>query len=151
MNWWSRNQPDWEVLGFMATLVLLLLMILWMPVPVKAEPFDPDGCLIVQVPPGAVLREMDGDTIPLFHFGAGGQVKIRVQGVDTPERKHARWNEARAFTREWLQQGPFVVKTCGQASLDRIVGDVYRYVDGEKDSLADALKDVGLDKHHKVE
>lgn len=122
----------------LAMLVLLTVMVFIVGVSSAAS------CLSVDVPPGAVVSQYDGDTFEVFTFGSPDKVSIRVQGVDTPERKTKEpgWEAAREFTRQWLAKGPFRVDTCGKRSFERIVAEVMR--DGE--SLADALRKEGLVK-----
>jgi len=103
-----------------------------MLIPLKA---NAGGCLVIDVPPGAVVNQPDGDTFHVFAFQPGGVVKIRVEGVNTPEKKEPGWAEAKAFTKAWLARGPFKVMTCGKPTIDRIVGSVER--DGK--SLAQDL------------
>lgn len=100
------------------------------------------ACLSIDVPPQAVIHQPDGDTFHLFSVTPGGVLKIRVQGVDTPERKEPNWAEAKEFTRQWLAKGPFKLSTCGQSTLDRVVGVVER--DGR--TLAQDLTAAGLVK-----
>jgi endonuclease YncB( thermonuclease family) len=95
---------------------------------------------VIDVPPGAVVNQPDGDTFHVFAFQPGGVVKIRVEGVNTPERNQPGWAEAKAFTKAWLASGPFRVTTCGKPTIDRIVGKVER--DGK--TLAQDL----IDHHH---
>lgn len=135
--WYTRI--DWEIVlaaAVMGMLLILLLLLLGVGFARAA------GCLTIDVDPRYVVREMDGDTFPIFTFGPGEEIKIRVKGVQTPEREQPGWAEAKAFTKAWLNKGPFQVLTCGKKSLDRIEGIVTR--DGE--SLAQALKDAGLGK-----
>lgn len=138
-SWCQRIRLDWEVVLAVvtATAILTLLVLVFTSRFVLAE-----ACLSIDVDPRHVVREMDGDTIPIFTFAPGGEVKIRVQGVDTPEREEPGWGEARAFTKAWLQRGPFKVMTCGKRTFDRIEGVVER--DGV--SLADELRAAGLER-----
>lgn len=134
--WWTRFSIDFALL----ILIVLCLIGLTIMTAMLATRAHSAGCLTIDVDPRYVVREIDGDTFPVFTFSYGGEVKIRVKGVNTPEKNQPGWAEARQFTKEWLQQGPFQVLTCGERTLDRIVGIVTR--DGH--SLAQALKDAGL-------
>jgi endonuclease YncB( thermonuclease family) len=132
---------DWETLVAVLTLMLLVLlasMVFVMGVSHAAS------CLSIDVPPGAVVSQYDGDTFEVFTFGSPDRIAIRVQGVDTPERKGKEpgWEAAREFTRQWLAKGPFRIDTCGKHSFERVIAEVIR--DGE--SLASALKRAGLVK-----
>lgn len=128
--WWKRNLPDPEVALFVLCMVGLgvLLMLILVAGYVRAE-----GCLSITVPPQAVLGNHDGDTFQIFSFQPGGVIKIRVQGVNTPELSKKKGvpdepgaREAKEFTRRWLALGPFTVSTCGKPSLDRIEATVSR-------------------------
>ncbi len=72
----------------------------------------------------AVTHLTDGDT---FSAGCtpGGDVRIRVRGVDTPERGEARYYEARGALDAMLRRCGFRVTVIPHHhSYDRIVGDV---------------------------
>jgi len=94
----------------------------------------------VTVPPGAVVHQPDGDTFHIFTFDVPSVVKIRVIDAETPERGQPGFEEAKAFTKAWLERGPFRVVTCGQPTFDRVAGLVTR---GEE-TLADALRQAGF-------
>lgn len=128
---------DWELLmatAVFAALVLLAVLIFMVGLSQAA------GCLSIDVPPQAVITQPDGDTFHVFAFQPGGVVKIRVEGVNTPERNEPGWADAKEFTRTWLATGSFQLSTCGKPTLDRIVAKVSR----NGHTLADALKDAGL-------
>lgn len=116
---------------------LIGLSIMAALIPLKA---NAAACLTIDVPPGAVVNQPDGDTFHVFAFQPGGVVKIRVEGVNTPERNHPGWAEAKAFTKAWLAKGAFRLTTCGKPTIDRIVGSVER--NGR--TLAQDLIDAGL-------
>lgn len=86
-----------------------------------------ETCLSLDVQPIHVLGNYDGDTFTLA-LGALGQINIRVDGVDTPERnkKQAGWKEAKEFTAVWLAKGPFRLNTCFILTLGRIVASPSR-------------------------
>jgi endonuclease YncB( thermonuclease family) len=105
------------------------------------------ACLVIDVPPGAVLGNHDGDTFQVFNFQAGGAEKIRVKDVNTPEMSKKKGvpdepgaREAKEFTRAWLAKGKFRMSSCGTPTFDRVVWTVER--DGR--TLAQDLKDAGL-------
>lgn len=136
---WRREtvKIDWEVLLALAVttaLITLAGLVFFVGVSNAA------GCLSIDVPPQAVINQPDGDTFHLFAFQPGGVVKIRVEGVNTPERNESGWADAKEFTRTWLAKGPFHVATCGKPTLDRIVAKV----DRNGRTLAQDLKDAGL-------
>lgn len=137
-NWWHRIPVTFE--GAIMLLVMIALIIL--AVVMIAHRAAASSCLSIDVPPGAVVSQYDGDTFEVFTFGSPDRVAIRVKGVDTPERKTKEpgWEASREFTRQWLAKGPFRIDTCGKRTFERIEAEVMR--DGE--SLADALKRAGL-------
>lgn len=138
--WWVRMSIDVEIVLIVMVLVALgLLVVLVFMVPFTAHA---DACLIIDVPPQAVIGQPDGDTFHVFTFAPGGMVKIRVKDIDTPERGQPNFEEARAFTRKWLASGPFQVSTCGAPTFDRIVAVVER----QDETLAQALKRAGFQK-----
>lgn len=132
---WLSDYAD--LLLFLACLIALGILFAFVSGAAHAA-----GCLSIDVPAQAVIHQPDGDTFHLFSLQPGGVVKIRVQGVNTPERREPGWAEAKEFTRQWLARGPFKLNTCGQATLDRIVGIVER--DGR--TLAQDLQAAGLAK-----
>lgn len=139
----DKRGIDWIGMIDAIAMVLVSLLLIALAVFVFFERYvHAAACLSIDVPPQAVIHQPDGDTFHLFSMQPGGVVKVRVQGVDTPERKEKNWAEAREFTRLWLAKGPFKLLTCGQATLDRVVGIVER--NGR--TLADDLKAAGLVK-----
>lgn len=139
-SWWQRNILD-NAESFLIALVTIALIILFL-VLMAAQKSHAGGCLVIEVPPQAVLRVQDGDTFTLFSFTYGGGVKIRVSNVDTPEKKEPGFEEARQFTWDWLTKEKFLVDTCGEYTFERIQAVVER--DGE--TLAEALIKAGLQK-----
>lgn len=138
--WWTRKQVDVDVtllLMLVGAVSLLLLIILVLPLLARA-----DACLSIDVPPHAVIGQPDGDTFYVFAFYPGGRVKIRVEGINTPEKKEPKWAEAKKFTADWLARGVFHVSTCGKPTLDRIVAIVER--NGK--TLSHDLREAGLGK-----
>lgn len=100
------------------------------------------SCLSVDVPPQAVLGVMDGDTFSVFNLFPPGYVKIRVKGVNAPERGKPGFEEARRFTAQWLAEDTFRVQTCGKHTFERIVATVER----NGISLAASLIEMGYGK-----
>lgn len=133
MTFWKENVLLVVLAVMMALTVLVGVLIL-------ADHARAAGCLSIDVPPQAVINQPDGDTFHLFAFQPGGVVKVRVEGVNTPERNEPGWADAKEFTRTWLGAGSFQLSTCGKATLDRIVAKVSR----QGHTLADALKAAGL-------
>lgn len=128
---------DWEILlgGLVVMALLFLASLFFVPGLVRAE-----TCLAMVVQPEQVLGNYDGDTFTVS-LGALGDMKVRVQDVDTPERtKHQPgWEEAKQFTQSWLSAGPFDLWTCFTLTFGRVVGVPSR--DGV--TLAEALIAAG--------
>ena len=139
----SKTRVDWMGMLDAIAMVLVSLALIVLAVLMFFERHAHAGaCLSIDVPSQAVIHQPDGDTFHLFSLQAGGVVKIRVEGVDTPERMQPKWAEAKEFTRQWLAKGPFQLLTCGKPTIDRIVGKVSR--DGR--TLAQDLIEAGLVK-----
>lgn len=136
--WWERGPLTFE--GLLIALVIMLMILLAGLLTINTV--HAAGCLSIDVPPQAVLYNHDGDTFAVFTFAAGGIVKVRVEGVDTPELKEPKGDLAKEFTRQWLAKGPFQLSTCGKPTLDRVIAKVSR--NGR--TLAQDLIDVGLTK-----
>lgn len=131
---WLESWADFILfLCCVAALVILL-------VAVKARAAS---CLTMDVHPSQVLGNYDGDTFTLS-LGALGPMKVRVEGVDTPEitKKQPRSEEAKLFTQQWIAQGPFKLNTCFTLTLGRVVGNPSR--NGR--TLAQDLIAAGLTK-----
>lgn len=73
---------------------------------------------------------IDGDTFVIENVGIWPGIKVdervRVLGVDTPEKTEAGFEEATAFTDAWLHKGPFEVIACKRDVFGRILGTVIR-------------------------
>lgn len=87
-------------------------------------------CLVVQLSPKHVARVIDGDTFVLYHVGIPAEERIRLLGVDTPERGKPGFTEAMAFTSSWLSQGDFILTACKRDSFGRMLATAQR---GEHD------------------
>ena len=98
------------------------------------------ACLTAQLTPGHVMRTLDGDTFVLYHVGTPPEERIRVLGVNTPERGQPNAAEATAFTKAWLANGAFTVTACKRDSFGRLLGTVER----GGGSLSRALIEAGL-------
>jgi len=120
--------------GIMVLLILLLLSILSIGMARAASCTSMSG-----VSPRYLTHKMDGDTISLFSI-PHGQLKFRVQDIDTAERNDAtRWLLAREFTWTWLHKGPLDLTTCWKPTLDRYEAVIGR----NRETLADALRKAG--------
>lgn len=129
-------KSDWDILlAALITMGIVFFLTVFLSARVHAS-----TCMTLDVQPDQVLGNYDGDTFTLS-LGALGEVRIRVEGVDTPERtkKQAGWKEAKDFTAQWLAQGPFKLQTCFVLTLGRLVAIPSR--DGS--TLADALIAAG--------
>jgi len=82
---------------------------------------------------GKVVGVADGDTITVLHNGKGE--KIRLYGIDTPERRQAFGKRAKQFTSSMVYGKTVGVETKDIDRYGRTVGLVY--VNGE--SLNEAL------------
>ena len=83
-------------------------------------------CLVVQLSPEHVSRVIDGDTFVLYHVGVPAEERVRILGIDTPERGKPNSQEAAQFTTRWLHQGAFTLTTCKRDSFGRLLGSVDR-------------------------
>jgi endonuclease YncB( thermonuclease family) len=86
-------------------------------------------CLIVTLTPGHVRRVIDGDTFVLHHVGVPAEERVRILGVDTPERFEVGATAATAFTAMWLARGDFTLHACRRDSFGRLLGTVTRGTD----------------------
>lgn len=86
----------------------------------------------------SLLRVIDGDTFDAtlaITDRLTETARVRVLGVNTPERGQPGYDTATAYTREWLERGPFTVSWCARDVFGRVLGTVER----ERDSLATRL------------
>lgn len=118
---------NWINIEFSLLILICIFMIaLSIMAAFLAAKVHASACLTIDVPTGAIVNQPDGDTFHVFAFQPGGVAKIRVEGVNTPERNQPGWADAKAFTKAWLAKGPFKITTCGRPTIDRIVGSVER-------------------------
>lgn len=90
-----------------------------------------------------VGKVMDGDS---FYVKADGRkVEVRLQGVDCPEKGQPHGDEARAFTRAFLEKRTLTVEGLGRDDYGRALVRVS--VEGR--DLALALVEAGLAWHFK--
>ena len=136
-----KNWREWFIIDVGLFLAIILgIVCLTIATAFLAAKAYAGGCLVIDVPPQAVIGQPDGDTFHVFSFAPGGRVRIRVVDINTPEKTEDGWDEAKQFTKDWLAKGSFRVTTCGKSTLDRIEGIVER--NGE--TLSDALRQAGL-------
>jgi endonuclease YncB( thermonuclease family) len=72
---------------------------------------------------GKVVGVSDGDTLQVMH--AGQAVKVRLHGIDCPEKAQAYGQRARQFTSEHVFGKPVKVVVRDRDRYGRLVGDVY--------------------------
>lgn len=78
--------------------------------------------------------ELDGLVLDVYDAGPDG-VPIRLVNLDTPERGHADYQQARADLVNWLDDHPDLrVRTYPGGGFDRLLGDIY--VDGDISNTA---------------
>lgn len=85
------------------------------------------GAAAPKVLTGRVVEVADGDTISIR--ADGGQVKVRLHGVDAPEREQPFGVNASRALRQWTLGRTVVVTVLDRDQYDREVGMVY--LDGE--------------------
>jgi endonuclease YncB( thermonuclease family) len=102
-------------------------------------------CLLCWTVTATVVRTIDGDTADIradIWPGLTVSERIRVLDIDTPEKRKANWVEylqATAFTRAWLERGPFQIHVCKRDFAGRLLAIVSR----EGEVLADRLREAG--------
>lgn len=89
---------------------------------------------------GKVVRIADGDTVTLLTDNHE-QVKIRLYGIDTPERGQAFGSRATDYTRKALAGRRVTVEEHGRDRYGRVVG-IVRQEDGQ--SINEQLLKAGL-------
>ncbi len=73
---------------------------------------------------GVVVKIVDGDTFDLVLKDSGDTIRIRLAGVDCPERKQPFAEQATEFTAKRCLQKTVWFISHGKESFGRIVGDV---------------------------
>ncbi|GGC48563.1 endonuclease [Parapedobacter defluvii] len=91
---------------------------------------------------GGVVRVADGDTFTLL-IGKNQQ-RIRLYGIDCPERGQPYNRVATAFTKELLSSGPVKVREMDIDRYGRVVGIVYI---ADTINLNERLLEAGLAWH----
>jgi micrococcal nuclease len=94
---------------------------------------------------GKVISIADGDTFTLL-TSENQQIKIRLHGIDCPEKKQPYFANAKTFTSERVFGKKVVVKEMGKDRYKRIIGMV-NSEDGS--NLNEALLKAGLAWHFK--
>ena len=98
-----------------------------------------------------VMRVVDGDTIDLVidvGFRLYTAQRIRLLGIDTPERGQQGWAEATAFVKNWVDtyNGKLRIETFKADSFGRWLGYVYARTEDGVQSLTNDLMASGLAK-----
>lgn len=96
-----------------------------------------------------VLRVVDGDTLEMridLGFHTHTVRKVRLLGVDTPERGQENYNEAKAFTTSAVLGKDVYVQTYQADAFGRYLADVW-YQEGDNEfRLSHELSNRGLVK-----
>ena len=75
--------------------------------------------------PGKVVGITDGDTVKVLRTDTHIQVKIRLAGIDTPEKKQAYGQKAKEFTASLIANRMVEVKPITKDRYGRTVGYIY--------------------------
>jgi endonuclease YncB( thermonuclease family) len=73
--------------------------------------------------PGRVTRIIDGDTVDV-QLGSG-PIRVRMQGIDAPERDQPKTDESVALLRRLLGEGEVELLPAEQTSYNRMVARIY--------------------------
>jgi micrococcal nuclease len=93
-----------------------------------------------------MTRVIDGDTCVCqvdLGFEVFVSLKIRIRGVDTPERGEDGWLEAGQFLRQFLDVPLILVSVKDKRSFERWVVDLYREDNGDSIALTIIAKGYG--------
>jgi endonuclease YncB( thermonuclease family) len=110
----------------------LLALLLFFPTPLIAE----DSWS------GKVVKVADGDTITVLHNGRGE--RVRLYGIDTPEKGQDFWRRAKAFTADRVAGKVVTVVPLDVDRYGRTVGLVYPGGEGQSVSVNEELVANGL-------
>lgn len=98
-------------------------------------------------------KVVDGDTVDLtidMGFRNTTEQRIRLSGIDTPERGEPGWAEARHFLELQLLDQPCYVKSYKTDVFGRWLGDLYiEHALNEFSSVNEAMKTNGFAKTYK--
>lgn len=94
---------------------------------------------------GRIVRVADGDTVTLL-TDQREQIRVRLDGIDAPERGQDYGYKATLFVREMCYNKPVIVHKKGVDRYGRVLGGVL-YVDGM--NVNEALVRNGLAWHYK--
>ena len=107
--------------------------------------FFVSSCVDTYYYSGDVVRVADGDTFTLLVDG--GEQRVRLFGVDCPERGQPYSRVATEFARELLASGPVEVKEMDVDQYGRVVGVVWI---SDTINLNERLLEAGLAWHYTV-
>jgi micrococcal nuclease len=95
----------------------LLLALLFLLAPVSATPAD------AAVLAGRVTRVIDGDTLDVVL--SSGRIRVRLHGIDAPERDQPGGTESGEWLRQRVQSREVLLEPVSQDRYERIVAIVY--------------------------
>ncbi len=72
---------------------------------------------------GAVVGVLDGDTIEVLHDGVAE--RIRLQGIDCPEKRQAFGQKAKEATAQLVFGRTVTVRTAGRDKYNRTLADIF--------------------------
>jgi micrococcal nuclease len=93
-------------------LIFSIILCLFLSSPLFADEFT-----------GKVVGVSDGDTITVMHLGHAE--RVRLYGIDCPEKGQAFGNRAKQFTSQMVFGKEVIVKTHGCDKYNRILGNVF--------------------------
>lgn len=96
-----------------------------------------------------VTRVVDGDTIDVtidHGMRVYSEQRVRILGVDTPERGQENYREASEFTRSKLEGKDIIIQTYKGDSFGRYLANVYYLEDNIYKKLSEELINKGLIK-----
>lgn len=97
----------------------LLLLVACAAPPIPAQAADPE----LPVLTGKVTKVIDADTIDIAL--ASGPIRIRLHGIDSPERGQPWEDESTAALKQWILGKEVDVEPFQQDRYDRLIGIVY--------------------------
>ena len=80
------------------------------------------ACVQAQTISGKVVRVIDGDTIEIL--SGGTRYRIRLNGIDCPEKQQAYGNEATKFVMDLCLQKKVTAKIIGTDRYDRHLAEI---------------------------
>jgi micrococcal nuclease len=95
-----------------------------------------------------VLRVIDGDTLDLFidlGFKVGFNTRIRMIGIDTPEKWHPYGKVVKAYLQQLLEGNKIMLDVTKKDKYGRYLGVVYLNK-GDEQSVNDKLIEINMAK-----